>query len=441
MGLRLRQTPLHAVIARLEFVGRIKQLRPIFWMRLRFQLPVAILIAALFPYLVRYQSNYSSYDLWVSDNTLIGVVLAITLGAWLMRNISSYPGAEAIATTLPAFSASFAFLLMIFIFARIPYNRTILFSGFALSILWFFAITAAALRRRVLRIGVVPQGDHSAVFTLPNVTVSLLHSPDVPIDGLDVIAVDLRTDLSDEWDRRLADFALARMPVYHTKHLVESLTGRVELEHLSENSFGSLAPRHDYMMLKTAADWIVALVLGVVTIPLMILVAVVIRLNSRGPALFRQQRMGYEGRPFTIYKFRTMHIASDEHDERNAAMTKDSDSRITSVGRFLRTTRLDELPQILNVLRGEMSWIGPRPEAMVLSRWYEKQIPFYRYRHVVRPGIAGWAQVCQGHVSDVEEVRSKLHYDFYYIKQYSPWIDLLIVLRTIRVVITGHGAR
>jgi lipopolysaccharide/colanic/teichoic acid biosynthesis glycosyltransferase len=88
-----------------------------------------------------------------------------------------------------------------------------------------------------------------------------------------------------------------------------------------------------------------------------------------------------------------------------------------------------------------MSWIGPRPEAAVLSRWYEDEIPFYRYRHIVRPGIAGWAQVCQGHVADVHEVRSKLQYDFYYIKQYSPWIDLLIVVRTIRTMMTGFGAR
>ncbi|WP_305174468.1 sugar transferase [Sphingomonas aurea] len=429
------------VIARLEFVARIQQLRPNFWMRLRFQLPIAILLAALFPYLIRYQFNYSTYDLYVSNNTLIGVILATMLGAWLMRNISGYPGAEAIASTLPAFSVSFAILLLIFIFARIPYNRTILFLGFAFSVFWFFVMSAAALRRRILRIGLVPQGDYAAILNLPNVSITLLHAPDTSIDELDAVAVDLRIDLSDEWDRRLADFALARMPVYHTKHLVESLTGRVELEHLSENSFGSLAPRHDYMMLKAVLDWVLALIVGVLTSPVMIIVAVIIRINSRGPALFRQQRMGYEGRPFTIYKFRTMHIVNDESDERCAAMTKDSDCRITSVGRFLRTSRLDELPQIANVLKGEMSWIGPRPEAMVLSRWYEKQIPFYRYRHVVRPGIAGWAQVCQGHVSEVDDVRSKLHYDFYYIKQYSPWIDLLIVLQTIRVILTGHGAR
>ena len=153
--------------------------------------------------------------------------------------------------------------------------------------------------------------------------------------------------------------------------------------------------------------------------------------------------MGYKGLPFTMYKFRTMRMAEkqDSTAARDLAITKDGDTRVTSVGRFLRTTRLDELPQIVNILRGDMSWIGPRPEAIVLSHWYEENIPFYRYRHVIRPGIAGWAQVSQGHVADIHEVRSKLYYDFYYIKHYSLWIDLLIVVRTVWIMVSGFGAR
>ncbi|MBC9030956.1 sugar transferase [Sphingomonas sp. JC676] len=303
-------------------------------------------------------------------------------------------------------------------------------------------MAAIAQRRRLLRIGLVALGDMSSIEDLPNTSMRLLHSPDEPINDLDAIAVDLRIDLPSEWDRRLADYALARVPVYHIKHLAESLTGRVELEHLSENSFGSLAPRYDYMIVKIMMDWIIALFVGIVALPVLVGVGLLVRLNSPGPALFRQVRMGYEGRPFTMYKFRTMRVAEiAPGEERVSAITRDSDDRITSIGRFLRKTRIDELPQVLNILRGEMSWIGPRPEALALSRWYEDKIPFYRYRHVVRPGIAGWAQVCQGHVAEVDEVRNKLHYDFYYIKRYSPWIDLLIVVRTMWTVISGHGAR
>jgi lipopolysaccharide/colanic/teichoic acid biosynthesis glycosyltransferase len=99
------------------------------------------------------------------------------------------------------------------------------------------------------------------------------------------------------------------------------------------------------------------------------------------------------------------------------------------------------LPQLFNVLRGEMSWIGPRPEAEILARWYENEIPFYRYRHIVRPGITGWAQVHQGHVAHVDEVREKLHFDFYYIKNFSLWVDVIVVARTIRTILTGFGSR
>ena len=122
-------------------------------------------------------------------------------------------------------------------------------------------------------------------------------------------------------------------------------------------------------------------------------------------------------------------------------MTQDADNRITNIGRFLRKTRLDELPQIWNILGGDMSWIGPRPEAQELAEWYEGEIPFYSYRHIVRPGITGWAQVNQGHVTSIEDVEAKLRFDFYYVKNLSLWLDVLIALKTLRVVVSGIGAK
>ena len=127
--------------------------------------------------------------------------------------------------------------------------------------------------------------------------------------------------------------------------------------------------------------------------------------------------------------------------ERIHAITTPGDARITRLGSFLRRSRLDELPQIWNILTGQMSWIGPRPEAEVLSIWYTGEIPFYRYRHVVKPGISGWAQVNQGHVALVDEVHEKLQYDFFYIKYFSPWLDLLILFKTLRTMASGFGAR
>jgi lipopolysaccharide/colanic/teichoic acid biosynthesis glycosyltransferase len=177
-----------------------------------------------------------------------------------------------------------------------------------------------------------------------------------------------------------------------------------------------------------------------VVLPVMGLVALAIRIDSRGPVLFRQARIGHAGKRITVYKFRTMRPVTIE-DARQSAMTADNDDRITRIGHFLRKTRIDELPQMFNILKWEMSWIGPRPEAEVLSVWYTSELPFYRYRHVVKPGISGWAQVSQGHVAEVAEVHEKLQYDFYYIKYFSPWLDLLILFRTIKTMASGFGAR
>jgi lipopolysaccharide/colanic/teichoic acid biosynthesis glycosyltransferase len=222
--------------------------------------------------------------------------------------------------------------------------------------------------------------------------------------------------------------------------LSESLTGRVELEHLSENSFGSLLPARGYFYLKGLVDFLFAILILPVALPLMAVCAVAIRIDSKGPALFRQTRVGHAGKPISVYKFRTMRDVVVA-DERKAAMTSDGDDRVTRIGRVLRNLRLDELPQIFNILKWQMSWIGPRPEAEVLSLWYTSELPFYRYRHVVKPGISGWAQVNQGHVAEVEEVHRKLQYDFYYIKYFSPWLDLLILFRTVKTMLTGWGAR
>src|SRR5690606_22361394 len=151
-----------------------------------------------------------------------------------------------------------------------------------------------------------------------------------------------------------------------------------------------------YIKIKQTIDWLAALIVLIVTSPLLLVLALLIRLESPGPALFRQERVGYRGAVFTLYKFRSMRDGDDGSlAVRDKAITREGDPRITRIGRVLRRSRLDELPQLINILRGEMSWIGPRPEAVVLSRWYDAELAFYPYRHIVRPGITGWAQVNQ----------------------------------------------
>lgn len=370
-----------------------------------------------------------------------GCLLATLGGTWIMRSLGRYPGVEATASIITAFSATFGLLTLVFLLSRIEYSRIMLVGSYVLSLGLFYHLLTRDARHLRMRVGVIAGANGELPEPLWQVEWISLDGPDIAHLNLDAVTVDLRSDLPDMWDRTLADFALIGMPVFHTKHLLESLTGRLELEHLSENSFGTLSPLSAYMSIKRALDWLAALAVGIILSPALILVGLLIKWDSRGAILFKQERMGYRGRPFRVFKFRTMVDVLVGTDDRAAAMTTDQDKRITRLGGFLRRSRIDELPQLLNVLRGEMSWIGPRPEAMVLSRWYEQEIPFYRYRHIVRPGITGWAQVNQGHVVDVQDVTSKLHYDFYYIKNYGPWIDGLIVARTIKTMLTGFGAK
>jgi len=229
----------------------------------------------------------------------------------------------------------------------------------------------------------------------------------------------------------------------------ESLTGKVEIEHLSENTFGSLLPSLIYQRLKLTIDVFIALLAAPFILVILAVAGLATIVTSGGPVFFTQKRTGYRGVVFTVYKLRTMTSVTDEKSGvakkgdggRNDAMTKSDDVRITRLGAFLRKYRIDELPQILNILKGEMSWIGPRPEAIVLSNWYEKELPFYHYRHIVRPGISGWAQVNQGHVAEMDQVLEKLHYDFFYIKNHSAWLDFLIVLKTMRIISSGFGSK
>ncbi len=418
------------------------------WHRLRVQVAGG-LMAALTPYLVRLAMIWGDPALLVGTSNSIVVLhltfglslLCILMGTLVMRSMARYPGVEGSASILPAFSATFGVMLLLLVMGRIEYNRFVLAGSYGLALLWFYLVHFKE-QRRSLRIGIIPNAPiDPALSQIKRVEPVILHSPDSSIANIDAIAADLKIDMSPEWERKLADYALGGLQVFHVKHLIESLTGRIALEHLSETSYGTLSPSSLYLVVKQVMDWLAALIAMVVLSPLLLLLALVIRLDSKGPAIFKQRRIGYRGKPFTVYKFRTMTHGLPQAEQRTAAMTQDNDARITRIGSVLRQTRIDEIPQIFNVLQGQMSWIGPRPEAEILSRWYEENIPFYRYRHIVRPGITGWAQVNQGHVAELEDVTSKLHYDFYYIKNFSPWIDLLIVVRTIRTMLTGFGAR
>ena len=417
------------------------RLAPSYLIRKRFQFAGALVVGALLPWFARGPLLPGKMFEAASLNTLFGNSIAVAIAFWTRLSIETYPGIRRSSVILPAALTGHGVVVVWFVLTRFPYDRVGLAAGILLHVAWLYFLYIRAERKVRRRIAVVPFGATDRLVQIGNVDWHMLKRPQLrDTRSCNAIVADFSAQLPDEWEAFLADAALAGRIVYQVKQLSESLTGRVELEHLSENSFGSLVPALGYFYLKGLIDFIFALALLPFALPLMALTAIAIRLDSKGPILFRQQRVGHAGRPIIVYKFRTMRRV-EAADELSAAMTKADDDRITRLGHLLRRLRLDELPQIFNILKWQMSWIGPRPEAQVLSLWYTSEIPFYRYRHVVKPGISGWAQVNQGHVAEVGEVHRKLQYDFYYIKYFSPWLDALIFFRTIKTMLTGWGAR
>ena len=254
-----------------------------------------------------------------------------------------------------------------------------------------------------------------------------------------ILAVDLRAVLSDEMARFVSSCNLAGLPVRSLTSVYEEHTGRLPIVHLHEGweLTVPLARRKLYVQVKRVIDSVLVVVTLPVSLVLAGLIALAIRIDSRGPAIFRQQRIGLAGKPFTLYKFRTMRANIDTE----ARFAERADNRLTRVGGLLRRVRIDELPQLWNVLRGDLSLVGPRPEQGAFVERFSASIPFYTHRHLVRPGITGWAQVNFGYADSEADTVEKLSYDLYYVKHLSVWLDIEVLGRSVWTVMSGFGAR
>lgn len=409
--------------------------------RLRVQLLGAIILAVCVPAILRFAPTSSvllgSATASTLQNAALGTLIAVLAGIVLLRQFVAFPGVSASNYIVPSFVSSYGAIALVFFFLRLDYSRYQFIVSFAAAVTWFYSVYFLTSRLAQPRLAIIPGGEDDRLFEIAGADWTRLKEPTENFQQFDGVVADLRADLPSHWERFIAASVLAGWPVFHVKQVMESLTGRVSIEHLSENSFGSVLPSLLYLRLKRVVDCAAAAALLPFVLPVIAIAAVMVKIDSKGPMFFTQQRMGYRGRVFTMIKLRSMRTDMPADQLFTAA----NDPRITTLGRFLRKYRVDELPQIFNVLKGDMSWIGPRPEAVKLANWYEESIPFYTYRHAVRPGITGWAQVSQGNVAEIEAATTKLQYDFYYIKYFSPWLDLLIVLRTIKTILTGFGSR
>ena len=235
---------------------------------------------------------------------------------------------------------------------------------------------------------------------------------------------------------------IAGVRIEESPTLLERLTGRVALDSIRPSwlILSSGFRKSSWLRLYQRATSIFAALVGLVLLsPLMLLVALAIKIESPGPVFYRQTRVGKASRPFNIWKFRSMR--ADAESVSGPAFAQANDPRITRVGAWLRKLRLDEIPQLFNILRGEMALVGPRPERPEFVIEYRRSIPYYEMRHSVRPGITGWAQVSRDYGANLDDAREKLEYDLFYIKNLSVWLDLFIVFQTTKIIALGRGAR
>jgi lipopolysaccharide/colanic/teichoic acid biosynthesis glycosyltransferase len=265
--------------------------------------------------------------------------------------------------------------------------------------------------------------------------VSVIEDPHSEARDIDRVLIDGSTHLRADWSPLLTRFHMMGVEVTPWQKFMETRLRRVEIDNFDISHLSFSTSQIFYSQAKRALDLAAVVILSPVVLILCSLVAAYIWAIDGRPVIFRQQRRGYGGSSFTLYKFRTMYRGSD------GRQAQANDSRILPGARFLRLLRLDELPQIVNILRGEMSWIGPRPVSVPIAEDLERKLPQYAHRHLVLPGLTGWAQVSHKYASNPEEEIEKLSYDLYYIKELSFDLDVLILFKTAQILLLRRGAR
>lgn len=261
--------------------------------------------------------------------------------------------------------------------------------------------------------------------------------------SIDIIIIAVTHRLNQDLYKRLVDAKMRGVSVYEMPSFYEILLGKIPVQHVSDLWFvyipiSGVRKTIFNQKIKRMLDIIISLLGLAITLPVNFFTALAIKCDSKGPVFYHQKRIGWRGQPFSLIKFRSMKV--DSESDRQFAGDK-NDPRITRVGRIIRLFRIDEIPQMWNVIKGEMSFIGPRALMEEEVDEFTPQIPYFSLRHSIRPGITGWAQINYPHGTTVKDAMSKLEYDIYYIKNLSPQLDLIILARTIRTVLLGRGAR
>ena len=417
------------------------------WQYLSIRVLAGWFIVCLLPALILFWEYVLSDSILKTQvNSVIASSFALILSLIGLDRLTQFPGQKSMVTVLPTLLASGLIVGLILLIFRVPYSVYYLSLSAAIGLIFCFLSQVFLRSITQMIIGYVPIGRYQNLLEIKDVhwiqltkCFQLVSQDRLPFHA--VVADFADKNLSGDWDKLLAEIALQGTPVYNVLQVSESMTGRLPIKHLYENNLGSLLPSQSYLLIKRIIDTAVIIMSLPIVIPIVLLIALAIKWESRcsnSTILFKQCRIGQGGKLFTMYKFRSM---LPDAEQNGAQMATDTDSRVTKFGCFIRQTRLDELPQFVNVIKGEMSLIGPRPEQLDFVNQFNETVPFYRYRHIVKPGISGWAQVMHGYASDENETKVKLEHDFFYIKNFSLTLDLLIVIKTIQTMVTGFGAK
>lgn len=371
-------------------------------------------------------------------NVLCGSLIGYLISSVTLHNLGRFPGNRPLSYMIPVLTVSLLSITAVIIFTRIDYSRSVLL--LSLCVVPVVTYTEFKLRQHLQtgRYAVIPFGFYHELIRLNPSKFYALENPALTAPDTVGIIVDSNEQLPADWQQFIAAELSKDTPVMDSVAAYESISGKSPLHHYGELAGHELLPSQAYLTAKRLLESSLILVSAPITLPFIVIVAIAVKLESKGPAFFVQRRIGKGGREFSMYKIRSMRTDSEVN---GAQFAGEDDPRITRIGKFIRKMRIDELPQFLNILKGDMALIGPRPEQATFVKEFEKVIPLYSFRHIVRPGITGWAQVTHGYAADEDETREKLAHDFYYVKNLSIWLDLDIVFKTIKTMLTGFGAR
>lgn len=372
---------------------------------------------------------------------LVTTAIASSSSLWIFSNLRQLPLGSRFQSIVDSVTFPFVAEVILLLCTGWFYSSAFLAVSFAGVILLLCIYEQIFLKKNIQRLAAMPGRMMDDLYAGHGKGWTLFHSPDrlicceVAVAGYPHKSHQERTGfLSQSSSSELS----SELPVCSAGTLYEICTGRISLNNLNIEGDQEFKPSYIYGSVKELMDTVLVLLSLPVTIPVMMIVALAVRLDSPGPVFFRQERVGQHGNNFMMWKFRSMRIDSEAN---GAQFASKNDSRVTRVGKFIRKFRFDELPQFWNVIKGDMSLIGPRPEQEAFVRDFEREIPSYSCRHLVKPGITGWAQVSQGYAASQDETREKLEFDLFYAKHFSFWLDLCIIRKTVFTILTGFGSR